>query len=331
VRVIELTGSGGPEVLRLSERPDPSLGHGEVQVRVHHSGVNRADLLQRQGRYPTPGGFPPDVPGIEYSGVVERLGEGCYLRREGERVMGVLGGGGYAERVSVPERETILVPKDMSLETAAGVPEAFMTAWDALFNLASLRAGEVVLIHAVGSGVGTAGLQLVRTTGARSIGTSRTQAKLDRAGEMGLDEGILANDGEGWATGVLESTGERGVDVILDLVGAAYLEGNLEVLAPKARWIVVGVPSGRTGMIDLRRLMGRRASVTGTVLRARPSEEKAALARDFERTLVPLFESGRLSAVLDRAFPAEDASEAHRYIEENRSFGTIVLSWPTED
>ena len=327
MKVVEIVGHGDPDVLRVGERPDPQPGPGEVRVRVLYSGVNRADLLQRRGRYPAPKGFPSDIPGLEYAGVVESLGADCGLRAVGERVMGVLGGGGYAERVVVSERETIGVPEGMAMEAAGAVPEVFMTAWDALLGQAGLRSGEVVLIHAVGSGVGTAGLQLARTVGAVTIGTSRTGEKLQRAMAMGLDEGVLVVGEGDWARQVVDHLDGGRVDVILDLVGAAYLEGNLQILASGARWMIVGVPSGSTGAVDLRQLMVQRASLIGTVLRARPPEERAILAREFERTVMPLFNSGRLTPVLDRVFPANEAAEAHRYLEGNNSFGTIVLSW----
>ncbi len=330
MKVIEIAEYGDPEVLRVSERPDPQPSRGEVRIRVHYSGVNRADLLQRQGRYPAPPGFPSDIPGLEYSGVIEAVGEDCSLRAVGDRVMGVLGGGGYAELAVVNERETIAIPEGMSLEAAGGVPEAFMTAWDAMFQQAQLRAGEVVLIHAVGSGVGTAALQLAGAIGAFTVGTTRTAEKLQRALEMGLDEGVLMGGVEDWSAQVVERIGDQQANVILDLVGAAYLSGNLRLLASRARWMIVGVPSGNIGQIDLRRLMGRRASLTGTVLRARSEEEKATLAREFERTVVLLFRRGRLTPVLDRVFSASEVRAAHRYVEENSTFGTIVLSWGGE-
>lgn len=326
MRVVEFREYGGPEVLRLAERPDPEPAGGEVRVRVRYSGVNRADLLQRRGRYPTPAGFPADIPGLEFAGTVELVGEGCGLRAVGDRVMGVIAGGGYADKVVVPERQTIRIPEGMSAREAGAVPEVFMTAWDALFLQAGLKAGETLLIHAVGSGVGTAALHLAQAAGVRTVGTTRTADKLDRALGMGLDAGVLAGRGADWADEVLKRS-ERGVDVILDLVGARYMEGNQRVLARRGRWMVVGVPSGNVGKIDLRHLMGRRASVTGTVLRARPVEERIALAREFERTLVPLFESQSLRAVVDRSFPAAETARAHRYMEENRSFGAIVLAW----
>ncbi|HSR41867.1 MAG TPA: zinc-binding dehydrogenase, partial [Longimicrobiales bacterium] len=212
------------------------------------------------------------------------------------------------------------------LEEAGGVPEVFMTAWDALFRQMGLQTGETLLIHAVGSGVGTAALQLARAAGVRTVGTSRTPEKVDRALELGLDAGVLADE-EGWIEEVMSATGRRGVDVILDLVGAAYLADNVRALTEGGRWIVVGVPSGIRGEIDLRGLMGRRATVRGTVLRARPLEEKAALAREFENRVVPLFERGALEPVIHGFFPPEEAGSAHAAMEGNENFGKLILEW----
>ena len=327
MKVVEISEPGPPEVLRLADRPDPEPSPGEVLVRVRASGLNRADLLQRRGKYPPPPGFPAEVPGLEIAGEVVRVGAGVARRAVGDRVMAIVGGGGYAELVSVPEGETIRVPAGMPFEEAAGVPEAFITAWDALVLQGKVAGGEVVLVHAVGSGVGTAAVQIARHLGARAIGTTRTADKLERALGLGLDAGVLAGGDGDWAEPVARLAGSRGVDVILDLVGADYLTGNLRVLAPRGRWLVVGVPGGSVGTIDLRALMAKRGTLIGTVLRTRTPGEKALLAEEFERTIVPLFERGILRSVLDRAFPAREAPEAHRYLEENRSFGTAVLSW----
>jgi len=324
---------GEAHVLTPSEVILPPPPYGHVRVRIAASGVNRADLLQRQGRYPVPAGFPEDIPGLEFAGEVEAVGEGCFLRRIGDPVMGILGGGGYAAAVNVPERETIRIPEEMEPVTAGAIPEVFVTAWDALEGQAGLRAGETVLIHAVGSGVGTAALQLAAGAGARVLGTSRTPEKVDAARKLGLYEGILASaqDPEGWGDEVLSLTGGRGVDVILDLVGGAYLAGNLGVLAPRARWVVVGVPGGGKGTLDLRRVMTRRATLMGTVLRARPPEEKALLARDFETRVVPQFEAGagdgRLRPVVDTILPWREGAEAHRRLEANDTFGKVLLRW----
>ena len=230
--------------------------------------------------YPAPSGTTQDIPGLEYSGVVESVGPGVTLWNEGDTVMGIVGGGGYAEYVTAQERTVVKVPAGVALEDAGAIPEVFMTAFDALFRQMHLSEGETVLIHAVGSGVGTAAVQLTESAGVRAIGTSRTQEKVERAIELGLDVGILGD--EGWPDRVLEASGGEGVDVILDLVGGAYLEGNLKVMAQGARQIVVGVPSGPKSEIDLRLLMGKRALIKGTVLRARPLEEKISLAREFE-------------------------------------------------
>ncbi len=331
MRAVTIGEPGGPEVLGLRRVERPVPGPEEVLVRVAASGVNRADLLQRRGRYPAPPGAPEEIPGLEFAGRVEESGAGCRLRAPGDRVMGVVGGGGYAGYLTVHERATVRIPDGMSDVEAGGVPEVFMTAFDALLLQAGLGAGETVLIHAVGSGVGTAALQLAGAVGARTVGTSRTPGKLERARALGLDEAVVSEGGDpdegGWPETVLERTGGRGVDVILDLVGAAYAGGNVRCLAGGARWIVVGVPSGARAELDLRRLMASRASVRGTVLRARPLEEKIALARRFEERVVPLFEAGRIRAVVDRVLAPEEASEAHRLMEENRTFGKLVLGW----
>ena len=327
MKVVTIREPGGPEVLEMSERPEPPLGGDQVRVRVRASGLNRADLIQRKGGYPAPPGVSDDVPGLEYSGTVEEVGEACRLRRPGDRVMGILSGGGYAECLVVPERATIRVPEEVGLTEAGAIPEVFLTAWDALGNLGQLRSGESVLIHAIGSGVGTAALQLARAMGATTFGTSRTRDKVAGALELGLDAGVVADAAGHWVEEVKRRSRGHGVDVILDLVGATYIEWNLDVLGNRGRWVVVGVPGGAKGAIDLRRLMAKRATVHGTVLRARPDEEKTALAREFERTVVPLFERGLLKPVIDRTYSPSQAADAHRRMEANESFGKLMLVW----
>ncbi len=325
MRAVVIARFGDPEVLELREVPRPHTGRQDILVRVRGSGLNRADLLQRMGRYPAPPDSPQEIPGLEYAGTVEEVGGEVTLWGPGDRVMGILGGGGYAEYVSVHERTAVRVPAGVSLDDAGAIPEAFMTAWDALFRQMGLSEGETVLIHAVGSGVGTAAVQLAQAAGVRAIGTSRTREKVERALELGLDVGILA-DGD-WPEQVLRASGGKGVDLILDLVGGAYLEGNLRVMAPEARQIVVGVPSGATAQIDLRLLMGKRALIKGTVLRARALEEKITLAREFEHRVCPLFAARTVKPIVDSAFLPEQAPEAHRCLEENRTFGKLLLLW----
>ena len=332
MRAIVMRAPGGPEVLEVRQVPRPAVRDGEVRVRVATSGINRADLMQRRGLYPAPAGWPNDILGLEFSGHVEALGagadeaEGADGFEIGQAVMGLVGGGGYAEYVTVPARQLLPTPAGLDVVTAGALPEAFLTAFDALNLQMQVKAGETVLIHAVGSGVGTAALQLAHASGARTLGTARTAAKLEAARGLGLDEPLHV-EGPGWHERVLSLTGGRGVDVIIDLVGAPYLADNLASLTTRGRMIVVGVPGGRAAEIDLRGLMARRASITGTVLRARPDEEKAALAQEARRRLIPQFERRALRPVLERTWTPAQAAEAHAFMEANRNFGKLLIDW----
>ena len=325
MKAVVISEFGGPEVLELREVARPMPRPEEILVRVRSSGINRADLIQRMGKYPAPPDSPQDIPGLEFAGIVEEVGPGAFHWKPGDAVMGIVGGGGYGEYLVTHERTVVPVPQGISTEDAGAIPEVFMTAFDAIQLQVGLGEGETILIHAVGSGVGTAAVQLAWALGARTIGTARTPEKVDNARALGLDVGIVAD--EAWPQVVLEATDGQGVDVILDLVGGPYLAGNLGVMASGARQILVGVPGGSKAEIDLRALMGKRASIRGTVLRARPLEEKASLALDFEAQVIPLFEKGVIRPVIDRTFSPEDAPEAHRWMEENRNFGKILLLW----
>ena len=324
MRAIVIPEFGGPEVLQLADVPDPEPSDGEILVKVKASGVNRADLLQRRGLYPPPPGE-SEVPGLEFAGVVEEVGGGVTRWRPGDRVMGIVGGGGYAERVAVDERVAVAVPEGMPWSMAGAIPEAYMTAFDAVFRQAALTRGETLLIHAVGSGVGIAAMQLGRRAGAYTIGTSRTASKLVRAGGMGLDAGL--DGGGAWERSVMKETHGLGADVIQDLVGAPYLARNQAAIAVGGRHVVVGVPGGSRAEIDLRALMARRARLFGTVLRARAVEEKAGLAEEFSAEVVPGFLDGWLLPVVDRVFPVSRAADAHLRMEANRNFGKIVMVW----
>ena len=325
MRAVVVREPGGPEVLELKEVPLPRPGPCEIRVRVATAGVNRADLLQRRGRYPAPPGSPQDIPGMEFSGIVDQVGPGVTKWVSGEAVMGILGGGGYAEFVVTHADATMPVPGGLPVDDAGAIPEVFMTAFDALVLQEGLRPGETLLVHAVGSGVGTAAVQLGRAFGANVIGTSRTLEKLRWGEGLGLVHAVLA-EGD-WPGQVLGVTGGRGADVILDLVGGPYLAGNQRVLAPKGRLIVVGVTGGPKAEVDLLALMTRRASLTGTVLRARSLEEKISLTKAFESQVLPHFASGALRPVVDRILSAESAPEAHRLLEENTTFGKVLLKW----
>lgn len=326
MKAVIITRPGGPDVLEIQERPKPEPGVGQIRVRVRASALNRADLMQREGNYPVPPGVPADISGMEYAGEVDALGPSATLWSAGDRVMGIVGGGGHAEYLCVHEREAMPVPRGMSWEDAAAIPEVFLTASDALFNRLSLRTGETVLIHAVGSGVGTAGLQIARVVGAKVVGTARSSGKLEQAKKLGLDVGIDASRGD-WAAQVEGAIGAERVHALMDLVGGNYLEGNLRVLAVRGRMVVVGLTAGATAPFNMGVLLRKRLTIVGTTLRARPLEEKIALARDFSERFAPLFETGRLKPVVDRVFPFDEIRAAHELMHSNETFGKIVLAW----
>ena len=326
MKAVIITRPGGPEVLELQDRPTPAPGIGQIRVRVRASALNRADILQREGNYPVPPGAPADIIGMEYVGEVDALGDGATLWKVGDRVMGIVGGGGHAQYLLVHEREAMRMPASLPWEDAAAIPEAFLTAYDALFTRLNLQTGETLLIHAVGSGVGTAALQIAKVAGARVVGTARTPEKLPRARELGLDVAVDASRGD-WPAEVEKSVGRESVNAVLDLVGGNYLDGNLRVVTLKGRIVVVGLTAGATAPLNMGVLLRKRLTMVGTVLRARPLEEKITLAREFSERMVPLFDSGRLRPVVDRVFAFEEIRDAHRLMQSNGTFGKIVLAW----
>ena len=326
MKAVIITRSGKSDVLEIQERPVPEPGLGQIRVRVQSSALNRADILQRQGNYPVPAGAVADISGMEYAGFVDALGPGATMWKAGDRVMGIVGGGGHAEFVCVHEREAMPAPARMSWDEIGAIPEVFLTAYDALFNRLDLGLGETVLIHAVASGVGTAALQLARIAGATVIGTGRSADKLERARLLGVHYAIDASAGD-WAAQIESTVGAERVNAVLELVGASYLEGNLRILAQRGRIVVVGLTGGATSPLNMGILLRKRLTIVGTVLRARPLEEKIELARQFSERVVPMFDSGRLRPVIDRVFPFEEIREAHDLMESNQNFGKIVLRW----
>lgn len=331
MRAIIITRPGGPDVLTMSDVAEPAPGSREIRVRVHATAVNRADLLQRAGNYPAPKDAPQNIPGLEYAGTVDGVGAGVTRWSDGDRVMGLVGGGGYAEYITTHEDEAIRVPAALSLEHAAAVPEAFITAHDALFTRMHLQSRESLLIHAVGSGVGTAALQLAKAHDAFVLGTQRSAWKLERARALGLDVAIEVGASADFAERAVRETPSRtadrpGVDTILDLVGGNYFAGNLRAVRVLGRIAVVGLVAGAKSELDMRLLLQKRATIIGTVLRARSLAEKIEAARAFERDVVPLLESGAVTPIVDEVLPLEDAPQAHRLMGENRNFGKIVLT-----
>jgi NADPH:quinone reductase len=326
MKAVVYTAAGGPEVVEIQDRSLPEPGVSQIRVRVHASALNRADISQRLGRYPAPPGYPADIPGLEFAGEVDAVGPGVTMWKHGDRVMGITGGGGHAEFLCTHEREVMAVPANLSFDEAAAIPEAFLTAYDAIFSRLDARSGETLLIHAVGSGVGTAALQLASISGIQSIGTSRTQAKLDKATAYGLQTGVITSD-ESWPARVLEATGGIGVEALLDLVGGSYLDGSIKVLGLRGRLVSVGLTAGSRAEVDLGAVMRKRLTIIGTVLRARPIEEKITVTREFSSLMLSKFESGLLRPVVDRVIPFAEIRSAHAAMEGNESFGKIVLRW----
>jgi putative PIG3 family NAD(P)H quinone oxidoreductase len=324
-----LTDSEGPDALRIKEVADPVPGPTELLVRVRATALNRADLLQTLGLYPPPPDVSQEIPGMEYAGEVVAIGARCRRFKVGEHVMGIVGGGAFAELLICHEREAMRIPTMMSFTDAAAIPEAFITAFDALSLQAGLKASESVLIHAAGSGVGTAAVQIAHALGARVIGTARTADKLTRLKPLGMHHGVLTGgDAPGFARDVKTLTDGAGVDVVLDLVTGDTVAETLNCIAQRARWVLVGMLGGAQVTVDLALLLRKRATLMGTVLRSRPIEEKIFVAQATEKTLLPLFAERKLRPVVDCVYPMANLSEAFARLSSNASFGKIVLEWP---
>lgn len=326
MRAIVITQPGGPEVLQGRAVPEPKPGPTQLLVHVHATSVNRADIMQRRGNYPAPAGVPSDIPGLDYAGVVAEAGAEVTRWHIGDRVMGLVAGGSYAEMIVTHEDEALPIPERLSYEEAAAVPEVFLTAHDSLHTQMHLMEHETVLIHAVTSGVGTAALQLARAYRARVLGTGRNAGKLERARELGLAEAFNAAEVD-WVEAVLKATLGHGADVIMDLVGGGYLSGDIVAAARLGRINLVGLVAGARAELDLRMLLNKRLLLRGTVLRARTLREKIEVTRAFAETGLPLLVEGTVNPVIDATLPMTEAAEAHRRVENNENFGKIVLAW----
>jgi len=325
MRAVIYSGAGGPEVITIGEVPKPEVRPEHIRVRVHAAGLNRADLHQRAGHYAAPPGWPADIPGLEYAGEVEAV-RGAPRWKVGDRVMGLVGGGAQAELVTVHQDETLPIPAGLSFTEAAAIPEAFLTAFDGLVTRGRVAAGERVLIHAVGSGVGTAAAQIAKHLGATVLGTSRSADKLARALVYGLDVGIDTSH-----AGFREAVGEP-VDVILDVLGGPALADNLHVLAPRGRLVLLGFLAGSRTSSDLGPILRKRLEVIGSMMRTRGLEERAPLVRAFAERMLPLFDqriehATPLRPVLERVYPMAEVADAHRSLESNETFGKVVMTW----
>lgn len=329
MKAVYIREFGGTENLEIRDVPKPMPAQGEVLVRIRAAGLNRADLLQRRGLYPPPEGYSPNIPGLEFAGEIVETDAASDLT-VGDRVFGITAGEAQAEYLKIDRRLLASIPDNLSFAEAAAVPEAFVTAYDAVFSQAGLRPDETLLIHAVGSGVGLAALQLAKAKGSRVLGTSRTKDKLERCKAFDLDDGIVAGSSPAFADEVLAQTAGRGVDVVLDLVGGAYFAENLRSLAARGRLMLVGLTAGASAEFDLRAALSRRLTIRGTVLRSRTIEEKASATRVFRDDVVPLLADGTIRPNIDRVFDFQDVGEAHEYLESNESFGKVVLSFGGE-
>ncbi|MGH7532506.1 MAG: NAD(P)H-quinone oxidoreductase [Gemmatimonadales bacterium] len=321
MRAIIYEGAGGIEVVRLAERPTPEPGPGQIRVRVRAAGLNRADIVQRRGHYAAPPGWPADIPGLEYAGEVESLGAGVSRWSIGDRVMGLVGGGAQAEFVVTAEAEALAVPDGIDWPAAAAIPEAFLTAYDALVTRGRLQAAERVLIHAAAGGVGTAAVQVAAMWAGVVIGTSRSADKLAKLVPLGLTQGIDVS-----RHGFREQLGEP-VDLVLDSLGGPAFADNLAVLRQRGRLVMIGFLAGSAFSGDLGPLLRHRLQVIGTMMRSRGPEERSELAADWRRDLAPGFESGKLQPVVGAEVPFERIGEAHALMEQDALFGKCVLIW----
>ncbi|HEY6250478.1 MAG TPA: NAD(P)H-quinone oxidoreductase [Candidatus Angelobacter sp.] len=317
---------GGPEGLEIRTVPRPGVAADQVLVRVRASALNRADLLQRQGRYPAPPGYPQEIPGMEFAGEVAEIGPLVQMWKRGQRVFGLTGGGAQAQYLVTQERLLAEIPSNLDWAEAAAIPEVFITAHDALWKQAELKPGETVLIDAVGSGVGLASVQLVHAIHARAFGTSRTAGKIQRARALGLQDGIAVQQNfDELAAAVQKWTFGKGIDVVLDLAGGPYVAASQKLMAAKGRIILAGTMAGSTSELDSRLVMSKRLRIIGTVLRARPLEEKIQVTQAFAREVVPLLASGVLRPNIDSKFAMADIRKAHERLESNQTFGKVVI------
>src|SRR6185503_7818134 len=328
MKAVVITRFGGPEVLEIRDVPEPTPGPDEVLVHVRSTALNRADLLQRLGQYPAPPGATQNIPGLEFAGEVAELGANAHRWSKGDRVMGIIGGGAHAEFVTAHQDALATVPPNLEWPAAGAVPEVFMTAHDAL-KQAGFKAGENVLVHAVGSGVGLAATQLVRALGGRAFGTSRTPDKIERAKLFGLEAGFAVPEPSSLAelSGFAKDvTAGSGFDVVLDVNGGPYFAASLEAMAMRGRIILIGGVAGGRADVDLYQILRKRLHIIGTVMRARSLEEKIATTNAFGEEVVPLLAQGSIQPVIDSVFPLEKVQDAHRCLESNETFGKVVLT-----
>lgn len=323
MKAVVLREHGGPEVLQIEDVPSPTFGAEDILVSVAATALNRADLLQRMGFYPNPFPQGPEIPGLEFAGTVKAVGERVTAWKVGDKVMGIVSGGAYAEELVLHERQAMAVPAGMSLHDATAIPEVFITAWDALVVQGGLTSGRWAMVHAGASGVGTAAIQICKAIGARIIVTC-SSGKVQSCKDLGADV-VVDYTTQDFVEEVQRATNGSGVDVILDVIGGDYVERNVASLAVKGHIIQVGVMAGKPLPFNVGLLLGKRASITGTVLRARPLDEKIAITQRFIAEMLPLFGTGALKPVIDSSYPIADIAKGHEFMASNGNVGKIVI------
>jgi len=323
MKAVVLREHGGPEVLQIEDVPSPTFGAEDILVSVAATALNRADLLQRMGFYPNPFPQGPEIPGLEFAGTVKAVGERVTAWKVGDKVMGIVSGGAYAEELALHERQAMAVPAGMSLHDAAAIPEVFITAWDALVVQGGLTSGRWAMVHAGASGVGTAAIQICKAIGARIIVTC-SSGKVQACKELGADV-VVDYGSQDFVEEVQKATNGKGVDVVLDVIGGDYVERNIASLAVKGHIIQVGVMAGKPMPFNVGLLLGKRASITGTVLRARPLDEKIAITQRFASEMLPLFDTGALKPVIDSSYSLADVAKGHEFMATNGNVGKIII------
>jgi putative PIG3 family NAD(P)H quinone oxidoreductase len=323
MRAVIATSEGGPEVLEVQERPDPTAGPGQVVLDVAATAVNRADLLQRQGLYPPPPGA-SDVIGLECSGVVAEVGDDVEGLSVGDRVCALLSGGGYAEKVAVPVGQVMPLPRDVDLVTAAALPEVACTVFSNVFMVGRLRKGETFLVHGGSGGIGTFAIQLAAAVGARVATTAGSEERLQRCRELGAEIAVNYKE-QDFVEALREATDGAGADVILDNMGAKYLGRNVDALATNGRLVIIGMQGGSKAELDINALLRKKAAVVATALRSRPEEEKAAICAGVVEQVWPLVSDGVVKATVHEVVPFAEAPRAHSLVADGEAFGKVLL------
>jgi NADPH2:quinone reductase len=326
MKAVVITRPGGPNVLQITERPTPAPQAHEVLIKVAAAGINRPDVAQRKGVYPPPPGASPDIPGLEIAGTIEAVGQSVTLWQPGDKVCALVTGGGYAEYCTAPEGQCLPLPENLNFVEAASLPETFFTVWSNVFDRAQLKSGESLLVHGGSSGIGVTAIQMAKALGSTVYVTAGNDAKCHFCEQLGAAKAINYKQ-ENFADAIKELTQGKGVDVILDMIGGDYMAGNLQSLANDGRLVFINTMNGKDVQVDLSVVMKKRLNITGSMLRSREVEFKAAIARKLKEHIWPLLSSGEIKPVVHEVFAAQDAAKAHELMESSTHIGKIVLEW----